>query len=210
MAAIIPTKSNLLAVKRSLVLAKLGYDLMDRKRNILIREMMSMIDQAKEIQAKIDSTFRTAYAALQNANITLGIIEQIALTVPVDDSVVIKFRSVMGVEVPIVRTETEPSKVYYGFSATSSVLDEVYIHFLEVKRFTALLAEVETSVYRLAVAIKKTQKRANALKNIIIPNFNSIVRNISDALEEKDREEFTRLKVIKATKEKEAFLAAQK
>ena len=72
----------------------------------------------------------------------------------------------------------------------------------EVKRLTAELAEVENSVYRLAVAIKKTQKRANALKNIMIPKFEETVKNISDALEEKDREEFSRLKVIKSQKSK--------
>ena len=69
---------------------------------------------------------------------------------------------------------------------------------------TADLAEVENSVYRLADAIKKTQKRANALKNIMIPRFEENVKFVSDALEEKDREEFSRLKVIKAQKASKA------
>ena len=66
---------------------------------------------------------------------------------------------------------------------------------------TVELAEVENSVYRLANAIRKTQKRANALKNIIIPRFDETVKFITEALEEKDREEFSRLKVIKRQKE---------
>lgn len=61
---------------------------------------------------------------------------------------------------------------------------------------------VENSAYRLAANIKKTQKRANALKNITIPTYKSLVHDITNALEEKDREEFTRLKVIKRTNEK--------
>ena len=65
---------------------------------------------------------------------------------------------------------------------------------------TAKLAEVENGIYRLAVAIKKTQKRANALKNILIPKFMNISKYISDSLEEKEREEFSRLKVIKTQK----------
>ena len=60
MAAIAPTKGNLARIKRSLGLAKMGYELMDRKRNILIREMMQLIDKAKELQAEIDSTFTRA------------------------------------------------------------------------------------------------------------------------------------------------------
>ena len=59
------------------------------------------------------------------------------------------------------------------------------------------MAEIETSIYRLAQAIKKSQKRANALKNIVIPDFDSTIRVISEALEEKEREEFVRMKVIK-------------
>ena len=66
-----------------------------------------------------------------------------------------------------------------------------------MKELTADLATVETPAYRLAESIKKTQKRANALKNITIPSYQALVKDITNALEEKDREEFTRLKVIK-------------
>ena len=59
------------------------------------------------------------------------------------------------------------------------------------------MAEVEISIYRLAQAIKKAQKRANALKNIVIPDLDNTIRFITEALEEKEREEFVRLKVIK-------------
>ena len=79
-------------------------------------------------------------------------------------------------------------------------MDEAYIKFDRVKRLTAELAEVENSVYRLATAVNKTQKRANALKNIIIPRYTSTVKYITDSLEEKEREDFSRLKVIKAQK----------
>ena len=68
-----PTKGNLIAAKNSLTLAKQGYDLMDKKRNILIRELMDLIDEAKDIQEEIDTTFTRAYACLQRANIQHGI-----------------------------------------------------------------------------------------------------------------------------------------
>ena len=63
-------------------------------------------------------------------------------------------------------------------------------------------ADVTDAAYRLASNIKKTQKRANALQNITIPMYENLVYTISNALEEKEREEFTRLKVIKQMKEK--------
>ena len=84
------------------------------------------------------------------------------------------------------------------------MLDEAYFKFDAVKKLTAELAEVENSVYRLANAIRKTQKRANALKNIMIPRFEETVKFITNALDEKDREEFSRLKVIKRQKSSKA------
>lgn len=203
---VFPTKGNLISTKRSLSLAKLGYDLLDRKRNILIREMMNLIETANKVQNQIDTTFSKAYLALQKANITLGIIDQIAQSVPVETGVNITFRSVMGVEIPIVTMEQNKPKVYYGFSSTNSMLDEAFLSFYQVKQLTAVLAEIENSVYRLANAIKKTQKRANALKNIIIPKFEVNVKFITEALEEKEREDFSRLKVINKTKQKKADL----
>ena len=64
----VPTKGNLMNTKKSLALAKNGYELLDRKRNILIREMMTLIDHANAIQQKIDDAYAEAYTALQTAN----------------------------------------------------------------------------------------------------------------------------------------------
>ncbi|HIR57828.1 MAG TPA: V-type ATP synthase subunit D [Candidatus Gallacutalibacter pullicola] len=198
---VVPTKGNLLATKKSLELARTGFELLDRKRNILIREMMALIDRANAIQDKIDKTYEEAYAALQMANITLGICDELSKTVPVDNGLNVAYRSVMGVEIPMVSLEKSPTSVVpFGLYSTNTLLDRAYLKFGDVKALTAELAEVENSVYRLADSIKKTQKRANALKNIMIPRFETTVKFITDALEEKDREEFSRLKVIKAQK----------
>lgn len=198
-----PTKGNLMLAKNTLALSRQGYDLLDRKRNILVREMMDLIDKAKDIQQSISATFSEAYQALQFANITLGIstVEQIGHAVPIEESVRIRFRSVMGVELPVVKYKKQPPAPSYGFSRTNSSLDEAFVKFLKVKELTMDLAEIQTSVYRLAINISKTQKRANSLKNVMIPRYEGIVKNIQDVLDEKEREEFTRLKVIKKQKD---------
>ena len=194
-----PTKGNLMLAKNSLALARQGYELMDKKRNILIRELMDLIDQARDIQSEIDTTFREAYQALQKANIELGInyVQEIGSSVPVENGVRIKVRSIMGTEIPLVQHEPEPMNLTYAYYSTRESLDEARARFEKVKELTIRLAMVENSAYRLGSNIKKTQKRANALKNITIPTYESLTRNITNALEEKDREEFTRLKVIK-------------
>lgn len=193
------TKGNLLIAKNALKLSKQGYELLDKKRNILINEMMGLIDRAQEIQVQIDKTYTQAYAALQRANISLGIstVKQISQCVAIEDGVDVKYRSVMGVEIPEVTYTPGKAFSQYDIFTTSSRLDEAYMMFGRVKDLTIELAGVENAVYRLAGNIKKTQKRANSLKNIMIPRYERITAEIASALEEKDREEFTRLKVIK-------------
>ena len=171
-----PTKGNLIKAKNSLALAKQGYELMDKKRNILIRELMELIDKAESVQSEIMQVYTVAYRSLQQANIELGIrnVEAFAEAVPIEQDIHIKTRSIMGVEIP--HTDYEAGQMTLTYS---------------------LYGSTENSAYRLAVNVKKTQKRANALQNITIPRYQELTKSISNALEEKEREEFTRLKVIK-------------
>lgn len=207
----VPTKGNLMNTKKSLSLAKVGYELMDKKRNILIREMMNLIDKANEIQDKIDAAYDEAYLALQRANITHGFCDEISKATPVEDSIKLDYRSVMGVEIPILTIdEVKKHNLNYGLFYTDTALDNAHQKFSEVKHLTVELAEIENSVYRLADSIKKTQKRANALKNIMIPRFEETVKFITEALEEKDREEFSRLKVIKKKKQRDKLKQKEK
>ena len=77
-ATVFATKGNLISTQRSLALAKTGYELMDKKRNILIREMMLLVDKATSIQSEIDKVFSEAYASLIEANLSSGVIQSIA------------------------------------------------------------------------------------------------------------------------------------
>ena len=199
---VVATKGNLIHVRKSLALAQNGYDLMDRKRNILIREMMQLAGKVKMLRNEISQAYSTGYYLLQQANLSSGVIGSLARQIKVEDSIELTFRSVMGVEVPtILYKAPKQLTVPYGLEGSNSRIDEAYIQFQKVKELTLVLAEVDNSVCRLANAIQKTQKRANALKNIVIPQYEEQIKFISDSLEEKDREEFSRMKVIKSEKE---------
>ena len=197
-----PTKGNLILAKNSLALANQGYDLMDKKRNILIRELMELTEKAQDIQKEIDVTFKKAYGALQKANIEMGImnVENISYTVPEENSIRIKYRSIMGTEIPLVEAPPPSTRPAYDFYHSTIALDEAVYNFTRVKELTLKLATIETSAYRLAASIIKTRKRANALQNITIPRYTALVKTIQTALEEKEREDFTPLKVIKNRK----------
>ena len=199
-----PTKGNLMFAKNTLRLSRQGYELLDKKRNVLVREIMELSQRAREIQEVIDDIFTKAYSSLQRANVENGImnVERLSYGVKLEDTVKIKTRSVMGVELPFVTYENTTSSLpIYGFGNTTSALDDAIYNFNKAKDLIVLLSMIENSAYRLALAIRKTQKRANALKNVTIPKYEQLVKSIQETLEERERDEFTRLKVIKKKNE---------
>lgn len=196
---IAPTKSNLISAQVSLEFSQNGYELLDKKRNVLIREMMGLINRAKNIQDRIDSTFTQAYEALQVANMTEGIstVESIAGSIDEADDYEILVRSVMGVEIPSLKFIKKNLEPTYSFYKTNNAFDIAIMKFQQIKYLIYELAEIENSVYRLAMEVKRTQKRTNSLQNIQIPKFKGLVKYIQDVLEEKEREDFFRLKMVK-------------
>lgn len=196
---IAPTKSNLMSSQASLEFSQKGFELLDKKRNVLIREMMGLIGRAKDIQERINSTFSEAYEALKVANMTEGIsaVEAIAGSIDEAEDYDVVLRSVMGVEIPTIKFTRKDMEPEYSFYRTNNAFDIAVTKFQDVKYLIYELAEVENSVYRLATEVKKTQKRTNALQNIQIPKFKETVKYIEDVLEEKEREDFFRLKMVK-------------
>jgi V/A-type H+-transporting ATPase subunit D len=188
-------------IQSALKLARRGHDLLEQKRKILMSELMSRMKEAKEVQDSIRSIFEEAYFSLQMANISMGIknVERIALSVPEEERFVVRLRSVMGIDIPEVdRIEPDLSPVYsLGGMATdaSSVLDNSYVNARRVVSMIARLAEIETSVYRLAVQIRKTLRRVNALEKVFIPRSEKQIKLIAAALDENEREDLTRIKL---------------
>ena len=198
--AVFPTKGNLMASKNSLKLSKLGFELLDKKRVILLNEFMKYLHAAEVKRKEIDGLFKSAYESLQRANMVMGIssVEAIAKATPIEDKINYSYRSVMGVSVPVVKYGGDEKIIHnYGILGTDDSLDNAFVKFYEIKLKLLELTEIENAAYKLANGVKKTTKRANALKNIMIPKFEDRIKVISDVLDEKEREEFTRLKIIK-------------
>lgn len=197
---IAPTKNNLLSSKKSLELSQMGYDLMDKKKNILIKEIVSMTEKSKEIRTALNETLLKAYSSLEMVYITTGDVDAKSDIIPIDDNIDINFIGVMGVELANITINEKDKGIYYGFNYTNSYFDEAYILFNEAKKLIIELAQIESRALKLTEAIKKTQKRTNALSNITIPKLTETIKYISNAIDEKEREDFSRLKVIKNIK----------
>jgi V/A-type H+-transporting ATPase subunit D len=195
------TRSSMIRIQAALKLARRGHDLLEQKRKILMGELMGRIKEVREIQDGMLSIFGEAYFSLQMANITMGIdnVEQIALLVPEENRFIVRLRSVMGIDIPEVdRITPNLSPVYsMGISVTgaSSVLDDAYENARRVVALIARLAEIETSVYRLAVQLRKTLRRVNALEKVVIPRGENDIKFISAVLDENEREDLTRIKL---------------
>lgn len=196
---VVPTKANLMKTKESLAFAKKGYELLDKKRTVLVREMMSLHAHAKTLEAVIAGEFVKSFESLKEANLTMGSekIEEIANAMPKERPYDIQFRSVMGVELPKVLREEGEVKTTYSFYRTTAAFDKANLNMQTIGPLIYELAEMETAIFRLAGDIKKTKKRANALQKIQIPKYEAMVKEIEEILEEKEREDFFRLKRMK-------------
>ncbi|MDM8534312.1 V-type ATP synthase subunit D [Clostridiaceae bacterium HSG29] len=198
----IPTKANLMKCEEILKFSQKGFELLDKKRNILIQEMMTLVKRAEIIQSEINDEFIVAYDSLEIANIMMGrnSVKEFSLAVEEENEYKILLTSVMGVEIPKIKYNIKEPVASYSFFRTNSSFDNAVLKFNELKYMIYELSEVETSVYKLAMEIKKTKKRANALEKIRIPMYINLIKEIKETLEEKEREDFFRLKVLKDRK----------
>ena len=195
------TKSNLLRLRDELTFAKEGRDLLDEKREILIMEIMSMLEDAYRKRLTMEKELAEAYKALAIAKVVMGTdnVQRAALGIQAGATIEIRDRSVMGVVVPVVRVNWKKTeKPPYGFGGTTFALDQAAQRFSKCLALLVELSEVETTLWRLADELKKVQRRFNALDNILIPQYSETVQYIQYTLEEKEREILFQLKRVKA------------
>lgn len=194
-----PTKSNFLSLRRQLAFAEEGYDLLEQKRQILIFELMSRLGRARDIEQRVAETLQGAFAALREATLDIGsdALERAALGVRADYQVELGHQHLMGMKIPRVVVQTGPPGVQFGVSGTSASTDVAMRRFVEALPLLAELAELENAVLRLARELRKTQRRCNALSKIFIPDYRETIAYITATLEERERESFIILKMIR-------------
>jgi V/A-type H+-transporting ATPase subunit D len=195
-----PTRINLIRTKKTLKQSKSGLELLERKRDVLMRELRHFTYDAKKLREEINSVLARAFQHLIESKVIMGSesVENVALAFSLKENFILDHRSIMGVTVPIVKFQMEQdAKPEYGFADTSAMLDKTFNDFIDVLEQIAQLAELEGAVFRIAYDIQKTQKRVNALKHVFIPRYSELVKRIELVLEEKEREEFIRMKKAK-------------
>jgi V/A-type H+/Na+-transporting ATPase subunit D len=195
-----PTRINLIQTKKTLNLAESGREVLERKRDILLRELRNSIYEAERARKELVSTLEQAYKSLREANIAKGseTVANVALGSSSEANFIIDYKSIMGVTVPSIDFQSKPNmKPDYGFANTSVELDASFKQFYNVLPLIVDLARTEGTTFQIANDVRRTQRRVNALNHVLIPKYRNIVKWIELVLEEKDREEFVRTKIIK-------------
>lgn len=194
-----PTKSNLLNLTRQLAFAEEGYDLLEQKRQILIFELMSRLARAQEAEDAVAAILHRAFAMLREALLDIGseALDRAALGVRMDHQLAVADQHLVGLKLPRVTVRTEPPSVQFGVSGTSAHTDAAMRQFVELLPRLAQLAELENAVLRLTRELRRTQRRCNALSKIFLPDYRETIQYIMGALEERERESFVILKMIR-------------
>jgi V/A-type H+-transporting ATPase subunit D len=194
-----PTKTNLIKLRDELKFSRLGYELLDQKRNILVIELLNIVDQTVDFQSRVEEELAKAFRALEDSVLGMGKLKVVNLSsaVNIDADIRIGVRKVMGVRLPVVNTEFKEWAPYFSPVGTSFWIDHAILSFKAALKQLGKLAELKISVIRLANEVKKTIRKVNALEKIAIPDLKETVQFIQNRLEENERDMFVLMKMVK-------------
>jgi V/A-type H+-transporting ATPase subunit D len=195
-----PTKSNLILMKEQKAIAAEGFELLEQKRDILVMELMRMVERVKLLEADLDKTMKKAYASLKKMLLALGreTAREVSAGIKYDFSVEEKTVRVAGLPLPSLEVKAPGLSLQYSFMDTFAYTDETMRDFLAYLKDIAELAGIRTMVWRLAMEVRKTQRRVNALEKIVVPDSAETAIYIESILEERDREIFFIQKILKS------------
>lgn len=196
---IAPTKSNLLLMKEQLAVSMNGYELLEEKREILVRELMHLVEKVKLLEKEIDKVIAEAYPAFKKMLIMDGAdqIERISHAVHYEFDISEKKVTLAGMQFSTMDVILPKKELFYSFIGTYSNTDETINRFFELLSLLTQMASIRTIVWRLAEEVKKTQRRVNALDKMIIPQARETKAYIESELEERERENVFVLKALK-------------
>jgi V/A-type H+/Na+-transporting ATPase subunit D len=202
---VLPTKIELIRTRRSLNTANRVHKVLDDKREVLLKRLDEMIEQAGGAREEIWQPLSDAYLALYDAYLKLGPLrlEGIASNTPAMVETEITVKKVVDVDVPSLKLTEKDVGMTYGFADSNVAVDRASREMRKVLPSIFKAAEFENAIFRLAKELERTQRLLNALEYMIIPRYQDSIRFIQQTLEEREREEFVRLKHVKKVLERE-------
>ncbi|HEY7734507.1 MAG TPA: V-type ATP synthase subunit D [Nitrososphaera sp.] len=208
------TKIELIKIRRSMQVAKMVHKILDDKREVLLKKIDEMIEEANKAREDIWSPLGEIYTAVFNGYMSLGTmtLESISDSTPAIMETDVNVRRIVDVKIPTLQIKTKEgggSHLSYGFGETNATVDKAAKLIKNMLPNVCKAAEYENAIFSLAKELERTQKLINALEYVIIPQYQYSISFIKATLEEREREEFVRLKKVKVVLDKKKAAEAE-
>ncbi|MDO4662589.1 MAG: V-type ATP synthase subunit D [Tissierellia bacterium] len=200
------TKSNLMRLQSQLDLMNDGYDILDKKRKALLQQYYLKIEERNKVNETVNKSISTVKKALKRSIILIGKenVKSIAGSIPIDNSIQLEETKFMQTLMYKISFEKSKLQLSYSFDNTNAAFDNALILLNDLKEKIYKLAELDTTINNLDKEIQNTSKKVNSLEKVQIPKYQRMIKTINADLEEKEREEFSKTKIVKENKAKKA------
>lgn len=196
------TKSNLIKSKEQLNLMNQGYDILDKKRKALLQQYNEKIDERNRANDQVNESIKIAKKAIKKAIITMGErnLQAISKSIPEDNSIALNEVDFMQTSMYKISFDEKKLDLSYSFYSTNILFDQALLSLNDLKAKVYKLAELDSTINNLNINIKRTSKKVNSLEKVQIPKYEELIKEISSQIEEKEREEFSKTKIVKNNK----------
>jgi len=192
-----PTRAAVLALKEERAVVDEAYEFLDEKRLVLAAELLRQLKRYESLQDELNTLASAARARLISAVQRHGL-QELAVYPPRPCSLrrmELQERNFMGVRLAETRLEeTGPPRVAASASFPSSEAEQCRLGFDRLVERCAELAGVAGNLYRLMAEYRLTERRARALENIIPPEIEQALKDMTTHLEEVDLEDAIRVR----------------
>ena len=199
-----PTRATLLELRRELDQAIQGHAILERKRETLLRELWDLFSEVKHTEREVRERFERAYKVQREARLLMGMdaMRFAALAPAAKTEYSVEVRSLMGVSLPLVTMRVEALAFPYSPAGIHAIFDQLRTRWIEAGQILGSWTEISGSVWRVAAELERTQRRVNALENLLIPQYQAAIRRIQTMLDEQERDSFMRTKRVKEQRER--------
>ncbi|MBI5206871.1 MAG: V-type ATP synthase subunit D [Candidatus Firestonebacteria bacterium] len=194
-----PTRMEIMNLKRKLLVARRGHKLLKDKQDELMRRFLEILDEVKILRTNVEIEMEDAYKDFIFAKLFLSreILEEALMLTNVNIEATFSSVKVLNVDTPKLDFKLEGDIYSYGFSHTSTLLDQALNKYLKLFPQLLKLAEIEKKAELLSEEIERTRRRVNALEYILIPELEETIKYIDMRLNEAELGNQLRLMKIK-------------
>ena len=192
-------KTALLELKKDLELVESGAEILEEKRNILLKEIIFLLDEVEVERENLNKAVGESYRVLIKAFMESGKVQlkrEAALPI-FNGKLHVYEKSFIGILIPKISYDLQQVRFPLNISGETLFLEVARKSFIDTTAKILALAEIEFKAWRLATELKKTVVRVNALQKYYVPEYDKAIKETTASLEEVEREFLLVIKNLK-------------